>query len=90
MLLPHRGCAVTLPPPTHRPELLLLRIKELCTKVAGVPRPGRNDRDRRYYTFIGEALTLYFEPSLPSITARSATWAGQHGYGKPEDARGRA
>lgn len=42
------------------PEVLLLRIKELWAKAAGSPRPTRDDRDRRYFALIGEALLLYF------------------------------
>jgi hypothetical protein len=42
------------------PELLLIRIKELWTKIAGAPRLARDEKDRRYYAFIGEALVLYF------------------------------
>jgi hypothetical protein len=45
------------------PELLLLRIKELWTKAAGMPRAARDDRDRRYFALIGEALLLYFGSS---------------------------
>jgi hypothetical protein len=45
----------------HRPpELLLLRVKELWTKIAGAPRVTRDEKDRRYFGFIGEALVLYF------------------------------
>jgi len=66
------------------PELMLLRIKELWTKVAGVPHAGRDDCDRRYYTLIGEALTLYFESSPAPVTARRPTYAAQTGCGEPE------
>jgi hypothetical protein len=69
---------------TRPPELMLLRIKELWTKVAGVPRAGRDDCDRRYYTFIGEALALYFESSPAPVTARRPTYAAQTGCGEPE------
>jgi hypothetical protein len=66
------------------PEVLLLRIKELWTKVAGTPRAGRDDRDRRYYTLIGEALTLYFEPSPSRAATRARGYAIQSGCGEPE------
>lgn len=69
---------------TRPPEVLLLRIKDLWTKVAGVPRPGRDDRDRRYYTFIGEALTLYFESSPSPVAPRSRGAALPQGCGEPE------
>jgi hypothetical protein len=52
------------------PELLLLRIKELWTKAAGAPRPTRDDRDRRYFALIGEALLLYFGSSSTDFVAR--------------------
>ena len=42
------------------PELLLRRVKELWTKIAGAPRVTRDEKDRRYFGFIGEALVLYF------------------------------
>jgi hypothetical protein len=45
----------------HRPpELLVLRVKDLWTKIAGAPRLARDEKDRRYLGFIGEALVLYF------------------------------
>jgi hypothetical protein len=69
---------------TRPPELLLLRIKELWTKVVGIPRAGRADRDRRYYTFIGEALVLYFEPSSSPVAAERAGHAVQHECSEPE------
>ena len=65
-------------------ESMLLRIKDLWTKVAGVPRAGRDDRDRRYYTFIGEALELYFASSPSHVVARRATHADRDGCGEPE------
>jgi len=54
----------------HPPEALLLRIKELWTKAAGAPRPTRDDRDRRYFALIGEALLLYFGSSSTDFVAR--------------------
>jgi len=69
---------------TRPAESMLLRIKELWTKVAGVPRAARDDCDRRYYTFIGEALELYFASSPPPIATRRATYADRDGCGEPE------
>ena len=57
----------------HRPpELLLLRIKELWTKLAGAPKLARDEKDRRYFAFIGEALVLYFGCSPADFVARRA------------------
>jgi hypothetical protein len=52
------------------PELLLLRIKDLWTKIAGAPRLARDEKDRRYFAFIGEALVLYFGSSPTEFVAR--------------------
>jgi hypothetical protein len=52
------------------PELLLLRIKDLWTKAAGKPRATRDERDRRYFALIGEALLLYFGSSSTEFVAR--------------------
>ena len=38
------------------PEFLMLRVKELWTKVAGAPQLTHNEKDRRYFGFVGEAL----------------------------------
>ena len=58
----------------HRPpELLLLRIKELWTKIAGAPRVRRDEKDRRYFGFIGEALVLYFGNAPSEFVAHDAS-----------------
>ncbi|HMC56230.1 MAG TPA: hypothetical protein VKH19_13700 [Gemmatimonadaceae bacterium] len=55
----------------HRPpELLLLRVKELWTKIAGAPLLARDEKDRRYFGFIGEALVLYFGAAPSQFVAR--------------------
>ena len=57
----------------HRPpEFLLLRIKELWTKIAGAPRLARDEKDRRYLALIGEALVLYFGASPSEFVARGS------------------
>jgi hypothetical protein len=55
------------------PELLLRRIKELWTKIAGAPRVTRDEKDRRYFGFIGEALVLYFGCASSEFVAREAS-----------------
>ena len=66
----------------HRPpELLLLRVKELWTKIAGAPRVTRDEKDRRYFGFIGEALVLYFGCAPSEFVAHDAS-----GIGRAEDA----
>jgi hypothetical protein len=62
------------------PELLLRRIKELWTKIAGAPRVTRDEKDRRYFGFIGEALVLYFgcASSSSSHAMRPASRARRH------------
>jgi len=55
------------------PELLLLRVKELWTKIAGAPRVTRDDKDRRYFGFIGEALVLYFGCASSEFVSRDAS-----------------
>ena len=55
------------------PELLLRRIKELWTKIAGAPRVTRDEKDRRYFGFIGEALVLYFGCASSEFVARDAS-----------------
>lgn len=58
----------------HRPpEVLLLRVKELWTKIAGTPRVTRDEKDRRYFGFIGEALVLYFGGASSEFVARDAS-----------------
>ena len=58
----------------HRPpELLLLRIKELWTKIAGTPRVTRDEKDRRYFSFIGEALVIYFGCASSEFVAHDAS-----------------
>jgi hypothetical protein len=52
------------------PELLLRRIKELWTKIAGAPRVTRDEKDRRYFGFVGEALVLYFGSAPSDFVAR--------------------
>jgi hypothetical protein len=52
------------------PELLLLRVKELWTKIAGAPRVTSDEKDRRYFGFIGEALVLYFGCAPSEFIAR--------------------
>jgi len=55
----------------HRPpELLMRRVKELWTKVAGAPQLTHNEKDRRYYGFVGEALVHYFGPAPSEFVAR--------------------
>jgi hypothetical protein len=50
------------------PELLLLRIKELWAKISSGSRVSFEERDRRYFSFIGECLVLYFElPPAPPV-----------------------
>jgi len=68
----------------HPPELLVLRIKELWTKAAGNPRPARDDRDRRYFAIIGEALLLYFGSSSNEFVARRPMYVHAPGCGEPE------
>ena len=68
----------------HRPpELLLLRIKELWTRIAGAPRLDRDDKDRRYFAFIGETLVLYFECSPTEYVARRGAPLQAEGCGEP-------
>src|SRR5688572_10117236 len=55
------------------PELLLLRVMELWTKIAGAPRVTRDEKDRRYFGFIGEALVLYFGSASSDFVARDAS-----------------
>ena len=63
------------------PKVLLLRIKELWTKAAGTPRPTRDDRDRRYFALIGEALLLYFGSSSTDFVARRPVMVHAPGCG---------
>jgi hypothetical protein len=63
------------------PEVLLLRIKELWTKAAGARRPTRDDRDRRYFALIGEALLLYFGSSSNDFVARRPVMVHPQGCG---------
>jgi hypothetical protein len=50
------------------PELLLLRVKELWAKVASGSRLSFEERERRYYSFIGECLVLFFDlPPAPPV-----------------------
>jgi hypothetical protein len=52
------------------PELLLLRVKELWAKVASGSRLSFEERERRYYSFIGECLVLFFDlPPAPPAGA---------------------
>ena len=69
---------------TRPAESMLLRIKELWTKVAGMPRAARDDRDRRYFAFVGEALELYFASPPVQISPRRLTYADGDGCGEPE------
>ncbi|MFL5608092.1 MAG: hypothetical protein ACJ8AD_16690 [Gemmatimonadaceae bacterium] len=66
------------------PEMLLLRIKELWTKAAGRPRATRDDRDRRYFALIGEALLLYYGSSSTEFVARRPTFVHAPGCGEPD------
>jgi hypothetical protein len=69
----------------HRPpELLLIRIKELWTQVAGAPKLARDEKDRRYYAFLGEALVLYFGCSPADFVARRAVPLHGDGCGESE------
>ena len=55
----------------HRPpEQLVLRVKDLWTKIAGAPRLTHDEKDRRYFGFIGEALVHYFGPAPSEFVAR--------------------
>jgi hypothetical protein len=49
------------------PELILLRIKELWHKIAVGARLAFEDRDRRYFSLVGECLELYY--NLPQVPA---------------------
>ena len=72
----------------HRPpELLVLRVKELWTKVAGAPRLGRDEKDHRYFGFVGEALVLFFGCAPSEFVARPP--APLHGDGFPEHSASR-
>ena len=64
------------------PELLVLRVKELWTKVAGVPRVGRDEKDRRYFGFVGEALVLYFGNAPAEFVARRPAALRDDGCGE--------
>jgi hypothetical protein len=67
----------------HRPpELLVLRMKELWTKIAGAPRLTHNERDRRYFGFIGEALVHYFGPASSEFVARRPVLLHDDGCGE--------
>lgn len=69
----------------HRPpEVLLLRIKELWTKVAGAPRLAWDEKDRRYLAFIGEALVLYFGAPPTEFVARQPSLAHDGGRADTE------
>jgi hypothetical protein len=68
----------------HAPEILLLRIKALWAKIAGAPRLARDEKDRRYLAFIGEALVLYFGSSPSEFVARRAGPRYDDGCGEPE------
>jgi hypothetical protein len=68
----------------HPPELLLLCIKELWIKAAGKPRATRDDRDRRYFALIGEALLLYYGSSSTEFVARRPAVVHAPGCGEPE------
>ncbi len=63
------------------PEVLLLRIKELWAKAAGAPRPTRDDRDRRYFALIGEALLIYYGSSSTDFVARRPMFVHEPGCG---------
>lgn len=52
------------------PELLVLRVKDLWTKVAGAPQLAHSEKDRRYYGFVGEALVHYFGAAPSEFVAR--------------------
>jgi hypothetical protein len=73
----------------HRPpEVLVLRIKELWTKIAGAPRLARDEKDRRYFAFIGEALVLYFGCAAQSaFDARRPSPIHGDGCGDPAPVR---
>ena len=67
----------------HRPpELLVLRVKELWTKIAGSPRLTYNEKDRRYFGFIGELLVLYFGPAPSEFVARRPSRLHDDGCGE--------
>lgn len=55
------------------PEVLLLRVKDLWTKIAGAPRVARDEKDRRYFGFIGEAFVLYFGGASSEFVAHDAS-----------------
>lgn len=69
----------------HRPpEQLLLRIKALWTRIAGAPRLARDERDRRYFGLIGEALVLYFNGKPTDFVARRPSLLHDVGCGEPD------
>ena len=59
----------------------MLRIKELWTKIAGAPRLARDEKDRRYFAFIGEALVLYFGSATSTFVARRPSRLHDDGCG---------
>lgn len=67
-------------------EQLLLRIKELWTKIAGSAGLTYEEGDRRYFAFIGQCLALYYTPSAVNAgrhaPVRDARRLG--GCGEPE------
>jgi hypothetical protein len=68
-----------------RPELILLRIKELWAKATQDAGGARPELDRRYSSLIGECLTIYHERAKRE-TLRHPAW-GPHaatGRGEPD------
>ena len=52
-------------------------------KAGGAPRATRDDRDRRYFALIGEALVLYFGNSSTEFVARRPSFVHAPGCGEP-------
>jgi hypothetical protein len=65
------------------PESLVLRVKELWAKVAGASRPMHDEKDRRYFGFIGEALVLYFGSAPSELVARQPSPLHDDERGEP-------
>ena len=69
------------------PELIVVQLKELWSKIAGSSGLTGDARDRRYFAVLGEYLALYYEGSR-AHPARSGSprFAAASGCGEPESA----